>query len=366
MALARVLAARLSLPQASLTEHCFRHIPAGTRLVAGQAGAGEYKRGSQDIHDDSADEHNSSDTNDFVKNAASAPFHEAIRSAKIMTGQQKGFSKDDMAPAGNITQARHTNHDKEALYEDTLKKAKSKWQDHTVVESYKHAYDAPEAATATTVRQQFIPHARPQTAKANASQEAARQQQLYSDHAFAFDNVFSETSTTDEIYATCVAGIVEAAFAGINGAILTYGQTGSGKTYTLLGYGDVPGIVGLAVARICSFAQKSPDEVHLRISMLEIYKERIRDLLPEPNSKQSSLKVQDDPLAGVVVKGLTQHRVDDLRTIMQHLHQGNRRRQTASHNMNETSSRSHAIFQVDVEYVSVVRWVGVDDWDGIK
>ncbi|KAK9834743.1 hypothetical protein WJX74_009036 [Apatococcus lobatus] len=199
------------------------------------------------------------------------------------------------------------------------------------------------------VRQQFIPHARPQTAKANASQEAARQQQLYSDHAFAFDNVFSETSTTDEIYATCVAGIVEAAFAGINGAILTYGQTGSGKTYTLLGYGDVPGIVGLAVARICSFAQKSPDEVHLRISMLEIYKERIRDLLPEPNSKQSSLKVQDDPLAGVVVKGLTQHRVDDLRTIMQHLHQGNRRRQTASHNMNETSSRSHAIFQISIE-----------------
>lgn len=70
------------------------------------------------------------------------------------------------------------------------------------------------------------------------------------------------------------------------------GQTGSGKTYTLLGYGEVPGIVGLAVARICSFAQKSPDEVHLKISMLEIYKERIRDLLPEPNSKQSSLKVQ--------------------------------------------------------------------------
>ena len=45
---------------------------------------------------------------------------------------------------------RHTDHDKEALYEDTLKKAKSKWQDHTVVESYKHAYDAPEAATATS------------------------------------------------------------------------------------------------------------------------------------------------------------------------------------------------------------------------
>ena len=45
---------------------------------------------------------------------------------------------------------RHTDHDKEALYEDTLKKAKSKWQDHTVVESYKHAYDAPETATATS------------------------------------------------------------------------------------------------------------------------------------------------------------------------------------------------------------------------
>lgn len=74
------------------------------------------------------------------------------------------------------------------------------------------------------VRQHFIPHARPQTAKASASQEAARQQQLYNDHAFAFDNVFSEASTTDEIYATCVSGIVEAAFAGINGAILTYGK----------------------------------------------------------------------------------------------------------------------------------------------
>ncbi len=56
--------------------------------------------------------------------------------------------------------------------------------------------------------------------------------------------------------------------------------------------------------------------------------------------------LQDDPLAGVVVKGLTQHGVDDLRSIMQHLHEGNRRRQTASHNMNQTSSRSHAVFQV--------------------
>lgn len=44
---------------------------------------------------------------------------------------------------------RHTDHDKEALYEDTMKKAKSKWQDRTIVESYKHAYAAPEAATAT-------------------------------------------------------------------------------------------------------------------------------------------------------------------------------------------------------------------------
>ena len=74
------------------------------------------------------------------------------------------------------------------------------------------------------VRQQFIPHATPQTAKASASQEAARQQQLYNDHAFSFDDVFSEICSTDEVYATCVSGIVEAAFAGINGAILTYGE----------------------------------------------------------------------------------------------------------------------------------------------
>ncbi len=73
---------------------------------------------------------------------------------------------------------------------------------------------------------------------------------------------------------------------------LPAGQTGSGKTFTLLGYGDTPGLVGLAVARICAFAQQSRDEVHMKISMLEIYKERIRDLLVEPSSKQSSLKVQ--------------------------------------------------------------------------
>ena len=45
---------------------------------------------------------------------------------------------------------RHTDHDKEALYEETMEKAKSKWADHSIVDSYKHAYDAPEAATATS------------------------------------------------------------------------------------------------------------------------------------------------------------------------------------------------------------------------
>ena len=73
---------------------------------------------------------------------------------------------------------------------------------------------------------------------------------------------------------------------------MSAGQTGSGKTFTLLGYGDTPGIVGLAVAQICAFAKQSRDEVHMKISMLEIYKERIRDLLVEPNSKQSILKIQ--------------------------------------------------------------------------
>ena len=73
------------------------------------------------------------------------------------------------------------------------------------------------------LRQQFLPHSQPQNGKQSPQQTAIRQQQLYTDHAFAFDSVFSEASTTDEVYATCISGIVEAAFAGINGAILTYG-----------------------------------------------------------------------------------------------------------------------------------------------
>ncbi|KAK9802878.1 hypothetical protein WJX72_011447 [[Myrmecia] bisecta] len=170
--------------------------------------------------------------------------------------------------------------------------------------------------------------------------------------SFRFDAVLDEGSKTAALYESCVRDIVRSALKGINGTVLAYGQTGSGKTHTIMGHRNDPGVIAMAIDGIFAVLGSAVDEYSMKVDMLEIYNEDLRDLLAEPTehlSKCRQLHIKEDAMHGVTVSGLYEEPVNDPVRMKQLLERGNSRRQTSSHRMNHISSRSHALYQIAIE-----------------
>ncbi|XP_064603276.1 uncharacterized protein LOC135468784 [Liolophura sinensis] len=151
--------------------------------------------------------------------------------------------------------------------------------------------------------------------------------------------------------------VLEAAFEGYNACVVAYGQTSTGKTYTMMGH---HGEVGL-IPRICEglFARVDDyeaDEITFRvdISYLEIYNERVRDMLNCKDNERYTLKVREHPKEGPYVQDLSRHLVKDNAEIQTLLEKGNDLRVTAATHMHDHSSRSHAIITITFTQASLV------------
>ncbi|KAF1870263.1 hypothetical protein Lal_00003469 [Lupinus albus] len=171
---------------------------------------------------------------------------------------------------------------------------------------------------------------------------------------FAFDASFPDSASQLDVYSTTTSELVEAVLQGRNGSVFCYGATGAGKTFTMLGTVENPGVMMLAIKDVFSkIRQRSCDGNHVvHLSYLEVYNETVRDLL----SPGRPLVLREDK-QGIVAAGLTQYRAystDEVTFIsilvMMLLQQGNQNRTTEPTRANETSSRSHAILQVVVQY----------------
>ncbi|XP_021612500.1 kinesin-like protein KIN-8A isoform X1 [Manihot esculenta] len=164
---------------------------------------------------------------------------------------------------------------------------------------------------------------------------------------FAFDASFSDSTSQQEVYSTTTADLVEAVLQGRNGSVFCYGATGAGKTYTMLGTTENPGVMVLAIKDLFTkVRQRSCDGNHtVRLSYLEVYNETVRDLL----SPGRPLVLREDK-QGIIAAGLTQYRAYSTDEVIALLQKGNQNRTTEPTRANETSSRSHAILQVVVEY----------------
>lgn len=164
---------------------------------------------------------------------------------------------------------------------------------------------------------------------------------------FTFDASFNDSTTQKEVYSTTTAELVEAVLQGRNGSVFCYGATGAGKTYTMLGTIENPGVMVLAIKDLFGkIRQRSYDGNHVvHLSYLEVYNETVRDLL----SPGRPLVLREDK-QGILAAGLTQYRAYSTDEVMALLQQGNQNRTTEPTRANETSSRSHAILQVVVEY----------------
>ncbi|KAF2836558.1 putative kinesin [Patellaria atrata CBS 101060] len=140
--------------------------------------------------------------------------------------------------------------------------------------------------------------------------------------------------------------LLDNAFLGFNNCIFAYGQTGSGKSYSMMGYGEdagvIPKICRNMFERIEELQQDKTLSCTVEVSYLEIYNERVRDLL-NPSTK-GNLKVREHPSTGPYVEDLAKLVVRSFQEIENLMDEGNKARTVAATNMNETSSRSHAVF----------------------
>ncbi|XVF36321.1 hypothetical protein REPUB_Repub19eG0048200 [Reevesia pubescens] len=190
-------------------------------------------------------------------------------------------------------------------------------------------------------------------------------------HSFTFDHVYGSTgSPSSSMFEECVVPLVDGLFQGYNATVLAYGQTGSGKTYTMGtgskdGYqtGIIPQVMNALFSKIESL--KHQIEFQLHVSFIEILKEEVRDLL-DPTSLNKSdtasvntgkvnvpgkppIQIRESSNGVITLAGSTEVGVSTLKEMAACLEQGSLSRATGSTNMNNQSSRSHAIFTITLE-----------------
>jgi len=168
---------------------------------------------------------------------------------------------------------------------------------------------------------------------------------------FTFDAVYGAKSTQEELYEENFRSLVDNVLNGFNGTIFAYGQTGTGKTFTMEGVRSdesLKGVIPRSFDHIFKHISRTKDEQYLiRASYLEIYQEEIRDLLSKDQTKRLQLKERPD--TGVQVKDLLSYVVKSVSEIEHVLTVGNQNRSVGPTNMNEHSSRSHAIFAINID-----------------
>lgn len=168
---------------------------------------------------------------------------------------------------------------------------------------------------------------------------------------FTFDRVFDMESRQSDVFEFSIKSTVEDILHGYNGTVFAYGQTGAGKSYTMMGSdidddqgkGIIPRIVEQIFASIMSSSNNI--EYTVRVSYMEIYMERIRDLLQPQND---NLPIHEEKARGVYVKGMMEIYVTSVREVYDVMKQGGLARAVAATNMNQESSRSHSIFVVTI------------------
>ncbi|KAF2659859.1 kinesin-domain-containing protein [Lophiostoma macrostomum CBS 122681] len=168
---------------------------------------------------------------------------------------------------------------------------------------------------------------------------------------FTFDRVFDMSSRQADVFDFSIRNTVDDILNGYNGTVFAYGQTGAGKSYTMMG-SDIDdeegkGIIPRIVEQIFASMLASPSNIEytVRVSYMEIYMERIRDLL---NPVNDNLPVHEEKNRGVYVKGLLEIYVSSVAEVYEVMRRGGQARKVASTNMNQESSRSHSIFVVTI------------------
>ncbi|WEW58923.1 tubulin-dependent ATPase kip3 [Emydomyces testavorans] len=169
------------------------------------------------------------------------------------------------------------------------------------------------------------------------------------DQTFMFDRVFDDNTTQGEVYEATTRSLLDSVLDGYNATVFAYGATGCGKTHTITGTAQQPGIIFLTMQELFErIAERSDEKVtEVSLSYLEIYNETIRDLLVTGGVK-GGLMLREDANQSVSVAGLSSHHPQNVQEVMDMIMRGNECRTMSPTDANATSSRSHAVLQINV------------------
>jgi hypothetical protein len=177
-------------------------------------------------------------------------------------------------------------------------------------------------------------------------------------------NAKIEIATQEDIYAEVGKPLLDNILIGFNGCIMAYGQSGSGKTYTMMGnhdrtdrndssdFGIIPRICHALFHHVNTVNES---KFQIEMSYMEIYAEQIRDLLSSPSSASAArpIRIREHPTSGPFVENLTRVKVDNFDMIQQYMIAGSKQRITASTNLNDQSSRAHAMFYLFIKQLKL-------------
>ncbi|RYP23767.1 hypothetical protein DL767_008722 [Monosporascus sp. MG133] len=174
---------------------------------------------------------------------------------------------------------------------------------------------------------------------------------------YYYDNVFTQNDNNGRVYDHIAKRLVRRVMEGYHGTVFAYGMTGTGKTFSMQGTQSSPGVIPLAITDIFSYIRETPSrEFLLRVSYLEIYNEKIHDLLSMSTSNgvgagaaQEEIKLREDSKRGVYATPLKEEIVQSPTQLLRVIARGDQARRTASTQFNARSSRSHAVVQIVVE-----------------
>ncbi|XP_069464446.1 kinesin-like protein KIF16B isoform X3 [Ambystoma mexicanum] len=168
---------------------------------------------------------------------------------------------------------------------------------------------------------------------------------------FSADSTSLNFASQEMVFKNLGTDVLTSAFEGYNACIFAYGQTGSGKSYTMMGNpgdsGLIPRICEGLFSRVAETTRWGDASFRAEVSYLEIYNERVRDLLRRKSSKTFNLRVREHPKDGPYVEDLSKHLVQNYGDVEELMDAGNINRTTAATGMNDVSSRSHAIFTIN-------------------
>ncbi|KAI9861445.1 MAG: kinesin-like protein Klp5 [Trichoglossum hirsutum] len=169
------------------------------------------------------------------------------------------------------------------------------------------------------------------------------------DQTFAFDRVFDEHTTQGDVYEATTKNLMDSVLEGYNATVFAYGATGCGKTHTITGTAQQPGIIFLTMQELFEKIEERKDEkvIEVSLSYLEIYNETIRDLLV-PGGSKAGLMLREDANQAVSVAGLSSHHPKNVEEVMDMIMRGNEYRTISPTEANATSSRSHAVLQINI------------------